>query len=108
MIHCGCVQIVVNEIKLEGMEGPTVAAAPAGGGATPGSTRGRRRSISDMFSAPAAADPAVEQKATFAELGQKMYDVQQRGIKGAPKKIQVGVTQVRGGHNMDNSPTRWP
>eukprot|EP01052_Picozoa_sp_SAG31_P086605 SAG31_NODE_47301_length_251_cov_0.513158_1_plen_43_part_01 len=35
-----------------------------------------------------------QQKATFAELGQKMYGVQQRGIKGAPKKIQLGVTQL--------------
>ena len=33
-----------------------------------------------------------EQKKGFEELGQKMYDCQQRGIKGAPKKVQVGVT----------------
>ena len=30
-----------------------------------------------------------EQKKGFEELGQKMYDCQQRGIKGAPKKVQV-------------------
>ena len=31
---------------------------------------------------------------SFAELGQKMFDVQQRGIKGCPKKVQLGVNQV--------------
>lgn len=81
--------------------------------------RQRRRSLSDMFDvAPIAT--IEEQKSAFEELGlftaslsalnhidpitslssdavvvrigQKMFDVQQRGVKGAPKKVQVGVT----------------
>ena len=27
-------------------------------------------------------------------IGQKMYDVQQKGIAGAPKRVKVGVTQM--------------
>jgi brefeldin A-inhibited guanine nucleotide-exchange protein len=67
-------EIIVNEIKMEGLEDPVAGAASPGAGDP--KKRPRRRSISDMFSdLPPAA--AAEQKEAFAELGQKMFDVQQ-------------------------------
>ena len=86
-------EIVVNEIKIENDADELVQAQDKASTPRPGLEGGRqrRRSLSDMFDvAPVAT--IEEQKSAFEELGQKMYDAQQRGIKGAPKKVQVGVT----------------
>lgn len=87
-------EIVVNEIKLENEANDLVAAQEQASPAKrPGLDGGRqrRRSLSDMFDVVPVAT-IEEQKSAFESLGQKMYDAQQRGIKGAPKKVQVGVT----------------
>ena len=99
-------EILVNEIKMEGAEDPVATAAASAATVSPrsstpkgtpkGGQRKRRGSLSDMF-APGADGKALsvaDQKQSFKELGQKMFDVQQRGIKGCPKKVQLGVNQV--------------
>ena len=84
-------EIVVNEIKMDSTADDLVAAQAEEKKIQQLGGNGRRRSLSDMFDiAPVVT--VEEQKKAFEDLGQKMYDVQQRGIKGAPKKVQIGVT----------------
>jgi len=42
----------------------------------------------------AAKDGDLNVAPSFDIIGQKMYEVQQKGIAGAPKRVNVGVTQM--------------
>ena len=93
-------EIEVNEIKMEGAPESsldTTTPTTATESPTPLRRKKRRNSISDMFSPKTSDLTTEEQKQSFAELGQKMFDVQQRGIKGCPKKVQLGeLTSLQG------------